>query len=307
MTRVASFAINQSLVDGALARQVSVVNGQQQVSSGKKADTYAGYSLDVSALVSAQSYKARASAYVTTNTELSGRLDQTDAFLSQAITAAQNFRDSIFSAVGIQDATALRANSNAEFQSFSSALNGQYDGQYLFTGARTNNKPVTVSTLDQLAALPQTTDAFANDSVKATARVADNTDLTYGVLASDVGLQITQVFRDIAAYDKSANGPLNGKLNDAQLAFLQSKISQLDTAIQGAREQQQVNGINQKQVDDFKVQQSNQVDSATKLIGDIQDVDLASAISKLQLDQTALNASYQVLAQVSQLSLTKYL
>jgi flagellar hook-associated protein 3 FlgL len=44
-----------------------------------------------------------------------------------------------------------------------------------------------------------------------------------------------------------------------------------------------------------------------KLVSDIEDVDMTQAISNLQNDQTALQASYRVLAQVNRVSLNDYL
>ena len=45
----------------------------------------------------------------------------------------------------------------------------------------------------------------------------------------------------------------------------------------------------------------------TGVISDIEDVDMASAVTRLNGDQTALQASYKVMAQLSQLSLLNFL
>ena len=127
------------------------------------------------------------------------------------------------------------------------------------------------------------------------------------MLASDTATAVFKVFRDIARYDTSGNGPLRGKLTPDQQTFLQGKLTELDAAIQVAQTQQSINGINQKRVDEITIQQADRQKSAETLVHDILDVNAAEAVSKLSLDQTALQASYRVISNLSQLSLTKFL
>ncbi len=307
MTRIASFTSSQTLIDGALNRQGEIAILQNQIASGNKSQLYQGYDADVGALVTTKAYDARTATYIKTNNELNNRLSENDAFLTQAVDSARSFRDTVFNAIGQQDGTAFRQNIDAQFQSVASALNGQFNGQYLFTGSQTNNKPITVSTLNDLAALPTSDAAFANDTVKATSRIADDTDITHGVLASETASGVFKVFRDIARYDASANGPLNGKLTATQQTFLEGKLAELDTAIQATQTQQSLNGINQKRVEEVNITQTARKNSSEKLVGDIEGVNSAEAISKLTLDQTALQASYQIISSLSKLSLTNFL
>ncbi len=307
MTRIASFTSSQTLIDGALNRQGEIAILQNQIASGNKSTQYQGYDADVGALVTTKAYDERTGTYIKTNNELSNRLSENDAFLTQAVDSARSFRDTVFNAIGQQDGTAFRQNIDSQFQSVTSALNGQFNGQYLFTGSQTNNKPITVSTLNDLAALPTSDAAFANDTVKATSRIADDTDISHGVLASETASGVFKVFRDIARYDASANGPLSGKLTTAQQTFLEGKLAELDTAIQATQTQQSLNGINQKRVDEVNITQKARKNSSEKLVGDIEGVNSAEAISKLTLDQTALQASYQIISSLSKLSLTNFL
>lgn len=307
MSRIATFTTNQNIIDAALGRQNDIATGQLQVSSGIKSQQYQGYNADVSALVSTKAYDARTQTYIKTNNELSDQLSENDAYISQAVDTARSFRDTIFGAIGQQDGTGLRANIDSQFQSIASALNGQFNGQYLFAGSRTSSKPIAVATLNDLAALPNSDAAFTNDTIKSTTRIADDTNLTHGILASDAASGIFAVFRDIARYDTSGNGPLSGKLTAAQQSFLEDKLAQLDTAIQASQAQQSLNGIDQKRVEDVNITQSARKVSAEKLVGDIENVNAAEAISKLTLDSTALQASFQIIAGASKLSLTNFL
>ena len=67
------------------------------------------------------------------------------------------------------------------------------------------------------------------------------------------------------------------------------------------------NGVRQNRLDSVLQQHETTGNVVTGVISDIEDVDMASAVTKLNGDQTALQASYKVMAQLSQLSLLNFL
>jgi flagellar hook-associated protein 3 FlgL len=119
---------------------------------------------------------------------------------------------------------------------------------------------------------------------------------------------VVKVFRDIQVYnDDILTGPLTGKLDAAKTAFLETKLKELEIAIDGVSGFEQQNGQRQKQLEELADYHSQRLLGLEKLVGDIEDVDMTQAISNLQNDQTALQASYRVLAQVNRVSLNDYL
>ena len=308
MTRISSFSQTSMLVENALSRQSAVNLAQQQVTTGKKAQTYAGYGADVSLLVSSRSLLARTESYGQATKQLGVRLDQLDLQLTSMKDQAGELKKSILDSLALENAEGLQTRIEQSFKSVVSNLNAEYDGQYLFAGSRVNSKPVTVSDLASLSALPGVANAFTNDNVKATSRIADGQDITHGVLATDVGQRLLQVYKDLNDYATSATtGPLDGKIDATKRTFLEAKLVELETAMGDVQKAQLDNGAKQQQVTSVQQRHETRIADLKELVATIEDVDSAEAIVRLQSNRTALEASYRVLSQIDQLSLNNYL
>ena len=150
-------------------------------------------------------------------------------------------------------------------------------------------------------------DAFQNDDVKAQAKLSDSFDVTFGQLADEVAGPLFASFKRIAEFNSGPDGPFDGPLNDAQRGFLENELQELETAIQSAHKTEIMNGLNSNKVEDIKNIQKDQSDYLEIFVADIEDVDIAEAITRLNNDQTALQASYQVVGSISRLSLVNFL
>jgi flagellar hook-associated protein 3 FlgL len=308
MTRVSSYTQQTTMLDHTLRRQAAINVSQNQVSTGKKAETYSGYGADVSALISARATKSRTDVYSDTVKRLGIKLDQMNIHIGAVDEAAKGLKQTLLDGLALESGTSFDANIEQHFQSLVRSLNAQYDGQYLFGDSRFNEKPVNVKDLTALAAKASAADAFDVKTGKAVTRVADGQDVEHGILATDMAEAVVKVFRDIKRYnDDPLTGPLSGKLSPAQTTFLETKLKDLQTAIDGVSGFEQQNGLKQKQMTDLEAYHSERALGLEKLVSDIEDVDIASAISNLQNDQTALQASYRVLSQVNRQSLNDYL
>jgi flagellar hook-associated protein 3 FlgL len=308
MTRISTFSQQSTVLDQTLRRQSAMNSSQNQVSSGKKAETYSGYGADVSALISARAVKSRTEVYKDTVTRLSGRLDQVNIHVGAVGDAAKNLKQAILDGMALEDGVTLDVSLENNFQSVVRSLNAQYNGEYLFGDNKFNTKPVNVSTTADLALAAAPADVFDVENSKATTRVADGQDIKHGILANEMAESVFKVFRDIKLYnDDVLTGPLTGKLDATKTAFLETKLKELETAIQGVSGFEQQNGQRQKQLVELEGYHSQRLLGLGKLVSDIEDVDMTQAISNLQNDQTALQASFRVLSQVNRVSLNDYL
>jgi flagellar hook-associated protein 3 FlgL len=305
MTRVATFAQSQSLLASTLRRQSDVADGQLQVTTGKKSTQHAGYAPKVSAITFARAAKANAETYVTTNNQLTTRLDITAQQLTRVYDAAVSVRESLLTAVANGQATAMIASLDADTKSVVDALNGEFDGQYIFGGVRGSEKPVTIAQLSDLVPLTSGADAFQNDSLKASLEVSEGVDVTFGQLADEIGAPLMDSLRRIAQLH--AASPLQGQLSIAQDAALKAEIQALDAAIAGIVDQQAVLGINARKVDDYAIQAQTRADDLEVFVGDIEDVNMAEALTRLSNDRTALEASYKVTGELAKLSLLNFI
>jgi flagellar hook-associated protein 3 FlgL len=306
ISRVASFSQSQSLVAGLLRNQEEMFVSQQQINTGKKAQSYQGYAQETSTLVSARSVKSRTDTFVRTAQSVGSEMETSDVHLSAIIEAARSVRQTVLTVVSTADATGLRQNLQQDFQLAASSLNAQVGGRFLFSGSRADERPFNPTDLDQLVTMRTAGTDFSNDNVKASAQVADTVTMQYGMLADEIAEPLMQVLADIRAYD-TGGGNLVGKMDPAQLAFLTGKLADLDAAIETIQGEQVQNGLNQKKIDEIALQMSDRSTYLETFISDIEDVDISAAISRLQADQTALEASYRMIGSVSQLSLSRFL
>lgn len=307
MTRVASFSQNQGLLTGMLRNQADLFKAQQQVTTGKKSQDYKGIASDTSTLVSARSLKSQADSFVRSGERVSQTLSTNDLQLSTIVDTARDIQAAITQALASDDATGLRETIDQSFLLLSSTLNTQIGGSYVFGGSRVRTVPFTPQSLQELAALPSAADAFANDQLRATARIADNMELSYGVLADEVGADIMNWLRDFALFDASPSGDLGGQLLPDQRTYLTSQLRGLDDAIQTVQSVQVSNGLKQAQVEDLGVRMTERGVFLENFIAELEDVNMAEAISRLQNEQTALEASYRSFATLSDLSLTRFI
>lgn len=307
MTRVASYSHNQSLLQGMLRNQADVYKAHQQINTGKKASDYKGIAPQASTVVNARAAMSRTEAYKQTANEVSQTLSLIDLQTGSMIDASEAMKQSILEALAMEDGQGFGEILESNFQMIVSALNTKIGNSYLFGGAQTTEKPFPVTTLDDLAALANASDGFANDQTLSAVRVTDTFTLEYGVLADQVAGPIMDVLKALKEFHDGPSGPINGDLTPAQITFLEGQLAEIDTAIQGMRTIQTSNGLRQSQMKDLTEQLKQQSVYFETFVGDLEDVDMAEAITRFTADQAALEVSYRVVSMVSQLNLAKFI
>ena len=305
MVRVSSFGQQQVLIQGIMDNQLKVFEGQRQISSGKQFEDYQGLAGKTNTVLGSKAFQARVESYQQTIDTIRGKLDANDVQLSGMIGAMESLQESIRTALANNTAEGFSELLDQTFNFISNGLNTNFDGTYLFSGAETGTIPVNVTELSDLAALPAVADAFDNASVAFEARIADGVDLEFGLLASDIGEDVFQELLDL--YNQDQLTPFEGELDATQFTFLQTQLASLETAIDGLREVQVSNGLAFERLEVVDEQHADTVVFLETFVSDIEDVDIAEAVTKLNNDQLALEISYQAVGSLSQLSLLNFL
>lgn len=307
MTRVSSFGQNQALLQGILNNQNKLFEAQRQVNTGKQSDEYRGVADQATTLVASKTLFSRTDAYQTIAQEVGRATDVYDIQLGLILEGARDLRQQLLTFVGNNDATGFELIVGENFGLTVDALNTKIGNRYIFGGASASATPVVVESLDQLQGLPAVPDAFTNDPLKASARVSDSVSIEYGLVADELGTDLLQVFRDLADFSDGPSGPLDGEVDVVQADFMTAQIAALDTAIQDIQKFQMLNGLHAQRLDDLTRQQEDQKVFLETFISDIEDVDIAEAISRLNNSQTALEASYRVVSQTVRLSIIDFI
>ncbi|MFN7109293.1 MAG: flagellin, partial [Brevundimonas sp.] len=206
------------------------------------------------------------------------------------------------------------------YQSVQGGLNAEHQGSYLFAGGQGDVAPATAGTMAALATAPSTASTFANDTLKQKSRIDEKTTVETGFLASEIGGPLTEVFRNIQAFQNGAPvtvggvtytptgpGTLTGQPNADITAFLNAQMGELDKANAGLTNQTAKNGLMQNHVESALESQEGQKTALQKMMQDKSGYDPARAITDLQMAQVAIEASAQIINSLKNTSLLNLL
>jgi flagellar hook-associated protein 3 FlgL len=135
-----------------------------------------------------------------------------------------------------------------------------------------------------------------------TARIDTNADITYGINGRDDAINtIVQALYALSVSELTPSTDLGFRrlatraADDLKSGFdgLVSEIGEL--------------GVKQNQLSELTKRQEDFIVTLDIQLGSVEDVDMAMAISRLTFTQTSLQASYQMVAAMRELSLTRYL
>jgi flagellar hook-associated protein 3 FlgL len=294
MTPVSTAALYQSALFNIENNENNVAKYTDQAGSGFVSQNLAGYGDQAGQLTALNSTNAKLTSYVNGAQSLSNQLDAQNTALTQVNTAAQAAVTAINQAVGQNSATTLLSTLQAQLTNAASALNTQYNGQYLFSGGNVNTAPVANSTLSNLNTTADVTAAFTNGSAISSTQLGGNTTVPTGQLASSVGQPLFSALQQIQAYNAGPNGPLTGSLTQAQSTFLQGVVSQFSSALQTTTNAVASNGVVQAQVSTIQTNLGDQQTALQGVISNVTDVDPAKVSTQLTLAQSALQLSAQV-------------
>ena len=317
MSRVSTNGNYQSALLNLMQAQQAQNEAGERVQTRKNATDLTGYGRGSETLTALKGAASRVQGFLDTGEAVAARLDAQDLAINQVADALGGAREAIGSVLASDSMATLMLDLEGQFQSMANGLNYRHQGGYLFAGADTTNAPVSVANLAELAAAPSVASTLGNDQIKPVSRIAENTSVETGYLADGFKFteadgvtqsHIFQIFRDIKAYsDDPATGPLTGKPTEAQKTFLTAQLKRLDSASTATIDAAARNGALANRLDQINSSHEAQQLSLEKLVSGKTDVDPLKAVTELQLSQVAVQASAQVVAQLSEVSLLNYL
>ena len=282
----------------------------QQIASQDVATTYSGFGDQTQVLTASISANARNDAYTAATNLATTQADLQDTQLTNLGTLVTQLQKAVSDAVSNNDPTTLMGQVQSIFDQATAILNSKdANGDYIYSGGKTDTAPVTVSSLSALVALPSVSAAFDNGTDKKSVQVADGQSVSFGITASDIGTGLMQALKDVASFDAGANGNFNGSssLSQAQNDFLTSQIATVGTVATNLNTATAQNGNVYNQLQSATTQQASMSTLYAGFINGIQKTNMAEAATQLSLNQTALQAVLQVTSNLNKLSLLNYL
>lgn len=331
------------LVADSTATQTQMNKLTRQSASGKVADTYGGLGTTASVSINLRPQMAQLQAWQQSISLTSTALATTQNVLGQLASIATSFSSQALgqpmqSATG---ANAVAAQAKSALAQVAALLNTQSSGQYAFAGADSANAPVnnaaltafTASIGTQMAGLSTGTDPTALVSSLVTqagtatftyqpgtapaqvqAQTGDGQTVPMAFVAGQdsfpgqAGSGTGSYVRDLIAGLAGLAGLNSTTASGSTLQSFGVGISKLLQGAAGAITNDEA-GFGQVQ-SELTTQGTNLSDTLTSLttqVTGVEDVDVAATATALTQVQTQLQASYQLIAGLKQLSLTAYL
>jgi flagellar hook-associated protein 3 FlgL len=302
MTRVTDLAQFNTAMFYLNQTRTRISDEQSQVSSGVKSLTYAGMSPDVNRLVTLETAHARIDQYVTNNNLVASRLQTMEGNVSQLFDMATNLKTLLVNALNNNNASALNlgAQADTQLQQVASLLNAKMGGRYLFAGSRTDTQPVDLTQLPVSYTIPTVAGAssayYQGDDFIFSVQSDDSLAVNYGVTADQSGFE-----KLIRALDIVKKAPAT------DTAALQHALDVVGQAITEIPDIRTSIGTAQSMLEQVNKRHSDFQLYSEKSIGDIQNVDAAELMTRLQADSTSLQASFMAISTLSQMNLLNFL
>ena len=305
MTRVSDFGQSQLTLYFLANTQQRLFETQNSISSGKVAPNFAGLGADSSRYVNLQGSVSRVNQYLKNAQIVDQRLAQMETINGQIFDIASQFKTLLINGLNANQAVDLDLNQKAQdlLTQVTGMLNSQLDGRYLFAGTATDTAPVDVNAVGFVTppgVYPGTADTgyYQGNTTKLSARLDESFDISYGVTADSNGYE--QLIRALRLAADASVSPQDNLRLEESLRVVNEAIQNIPNVTgQIGSARTAIESIVNKHTD-FK-------QFADKAIGDMANVDVARAITLLSQDQTTLEASYQVVARLSQLTLSNFL
>lgn len=161
-------------------------------------------------------------------------------------------------------------------------------GQYIFAGQKTNAQPFSLS---------GSTLSYNGDSNDVMVEIAPAQ--TMGV-TSKMGTTLTDAYEFLESFKTNLTGGNLGGISGVDIQNFQNSMNAIGS------ERGSV-GAKLRTVDELKAHNQRRIDDFTQRISDVEDVDMAEAITQYQTAQTVYTAALQVASTTHQLSLMDFI
>jgi len=281
---------------------------QRQIATGLKSNDYSGIAPQASQLVSLNDQLSKQQGYIDTINTVSTRMQVMGLSIGGMVTLATQFVGNLPTAAYNTKGETIQQQAQQILQQVAGYLNTQDGSNYVFAGNKTTIPPVSTSGLPNPGSL--TTSAasappngyYQGDGGIAQASVDNNVTLTYGITASDPAFE-----HFIRVLNFLANSPSFSQGNATDVANVTQATQMLNQSVVELQTLQGTVALQQGQLTNQLNSHQTAVSLAKGSIAGIQQVDAATAITQLTTLQTQLQASYQTVGILQQLSLVNYI
>ena len=316
VTRIGSFANQQLILNATLRTQSLLSESQLQVATGKKSQVFSGISEDTSRLLNLKNELAKSQQFVTGIDTVEKRLSLMNFGLEQIDEISREMRSLLRSALNgdAADTINLQQLSQQFLDQVVELLNLRDDSRFLFSGGKTDSKPVDLTNGTYTAPTPPPFDStvdtgyYEGDSTIQEIRIDDGVVVQYGILATESAFE-----KVIRSLDNVAQTTFSSPVTAAEQQVINDAIALLTEATENNGTDKTVGelaadvALDMRLIDSQKDKHNEFINFAVESIGDIENVDTAEAVATLNFQQVQLEASFQIIARIGSLTLNDFL
>jgi flagellar hook-associated protein 3 FlgL len=302
ITRIATSTTQDQVRASMQVAQAKLGTISKQISSGEQSDTFLGIANDVSteAFLNVKNIWENANAKVKNNSLLQNKLaeqEKTVRGLQEVASKVKLFIQTVKSPEsGSQvDVVGLAKNHLHEIKNL---LSSQFNGQYLFSGAKVDINPTDdiVNVSNIVLGIP-TANYYKGDDVVSSSNISDKQNLEYGIKANDPSIQKLIASLHKAIEGKTLNDPTKytdaAALGDQSHKELSSMISKV--------------GSNSKAIESAVKEGEKAISKFNDFIKQVQKTDEIDVLTKLPEIQTQLQVAMMLLTRINSMSLADYI
>ncbi|MCP1831442.1 flagellar hook-associated protein 3 FlgL [Bradyrhizobium sp. USDA 4532] len=298
--RVATFAQSDLMISNALRVQAVMANEQVQESSGLQSEDFGGYGSGAGRVINLQVSVTRAQSYIDASQLADNKVQVMYSAVGSVTDIITQLRTQLSAATtGSSTATASVINyAQQAMAQMQGLLNTQYDGEYVFSGARTDTAPADLSSFDTGTGSLTTSDTsyYKGDSEIASVRVSDSQSISYGVTADNPAFeQVMRLLKYVGNSATLSSSDITQALDLASNAL--DATSTVQAKLSAAASQIETASTNQSDYQNF----------AKTLSTDLTSVDVAAVTAQLSTYQAQLTASYSAISKIQSMNLASYL
>jgi flagellar hook-associated protein 3 FlgL len=298
LTRVGDFAQHQRVTQLLLDAQTRARETQVQISTGKVAQRFRELAPDADRLLATKDALYQMRQYRANNDLVAARLAVMESATGSLHEVGSRLKVLLIQRFDAGSAVPGVITPELEhlLEQAVSDLNVDFAGRYLFSGTRTDTAPVALDPAFAAFGSPDDT-YYQGDNVAVSVRADAEREIAYGMTADRPG------FQELIGALRAA---LAGDASDDR-ALLESALELVNAALPKVADYRSELGAGQAALERINVGHDDAEVYLERQISDIENVDLAGAVTRLSQDQMVLESAMATIARLSQVTLADFL
>ena len=308
MSRVGTLAQSNQILSYIQQSKSKADSLETEITTGLNSTDFSGIAPQSAQLVNLTDQSSKQQGYIDTINTVSTRLQVMALSVNSIETLATQFVGNLPANAYNTKGETIQQQAQQVLNQVAGYLNTQDGSNYVFAGNKNTTPPVNLAGLPNPGSLTTNSASappngyYQGDNGVAQATVDNNVTLTYGVDANNPAFE-----QFIRVLNFLANAPAFNQANPTDAANVGLATQMLNQSVTQLQSLQGTVALQQGQLSNQLTNHQNAQSLAKESISNIQQVDPATAITQLDTLQTQLQASYQTVGILQQLSLVNYI